>query len=172
MRTYRHNAVFVMNIATICTKMDRNDKAKLLHKCEVLERLTKRRGCRNGVVGLPGLIVLRTLLLKFHGPQGLCCPSYATLQRQTGLCRQSIATALRKLRALGVVRVTSRLARAGGSCRQITNAYQFSSLPPMVYGVVTNYKQGFPGKRFKARDATQLSPSTWCSRPPVSLQTF
>lgn len=130
---FRNNARFVMDMRTLCSRLDRNAKAKLLHKCEVLERSTKRKGRRNGVIGVPGLTVLRSLLLRFHGPSGVCCPSYTTLQRTTGLCRQSIATALLRLESVGVLRVTRRLQRVAGICRQTSNAYSFSSMPRLVF---------------------------------------
>jgi hypothetical protein len=160
-RNYRRNAIFVMDVAKHCTKMDRNAKAKLLHACEVMERATKRKGRRNGLIGVCGLIVLRTLLLRYHGPSGLCCPSYSALQRSTGLCRQSIAQALRRLRAVGVLRVTARLVRMQGMCRQASNLYEFSSGPrfvPLVYSdcnavnVVRNFPQlcGVNAVRFKS----------------------
>ena len=66
-----------------------------------------------------GLRVLRALLLRFHrGSDGLCCPSYTVLMAATGLCRQSIANALKRLEAAGILRITRRLVRevidAGG----------------------------------------------------------
>ena len=132
-RHYRHNAIFIRDAAPFCTPMDRNAKAKLLRSVEIMERVTKRKGCRNGVVSIPALIVLRTLLLQFHGRRGLCCPSYTTLMRSTGLCRQSIASALRRLRTVGVLKVTARLVRVGQSFGQASNLYGFSFLPPLVY---------------------------------------
>lgn len=128
-RHYRKNAIFVRDVSKYCTKLDRNQKAKLLHMAERLERVTKRKGRRNGVLGIPAMIVLRTLLLKFHGQAGLCCPSYSTLQRATGLCRQSIANAVARLRAAGLLRVTGRLVRTADRFRQTSNLYSFSLLP-------------------------------------------
>lgn len=147
-RKYRHKAIFVMDVAKHCTQLDRNAKAKLLHQCEVMERVTKRKGRRNGIIGIPGMIVLRTLVLKFHGPGGLCAPSYTTLQRSTGLCRQSIAQALRRLRSVGVVRVTARLVRTReGLCRQASNLYAFSFLPSLVYLPGRSNHTGFTIKK-------------------------
>jgi hypothetical protein len=56
--------------------------------------------------------VLKALLLTFHNREsGLCNPGYGALQRITGLCRQSIATALRRLEACGIITVVRRLVR-------------------------------------------------------------
>jgi len=160
-RRYRKNAVFVMDVAKHCTKMDRNAKAKLLHQCEVMERATKRKGRRNGLLGVPALAILRTLLLQFHGPSGLCCPSYTTLMRTTGLCRQSIATGLRRLQVSRVLLITRRLVRVGGVCRQASNLYAFSSGPrfvPLVYGADRVTTQGHSIEEIM-RHATGAHPS-------------
>jgi hypothetical protein len=45
-----------------------------------LERRTKEPGRKNGALGYVGLAILRALLLRFLGRNGLCCPSYETLQ--------------------------------------------------------------------------------------------
>jgi hypothetical protein len=95
---------------------------------EQLERRTKPAGGRNGVLGYIGLTVLRTLLLRFHrAPDGMCAPSYVELMAATGLCKQSIANALKRLAAAGILRITRRLVRdviAGVmACRQGSNLY-------------------------------------------------
>jgi hypothetical protein len=77
------------------------------------------------------MTVLRALLLRFHGRQGLCVPSYDALQRVTGLCRASIARALARLEDAGVVQITRRLVRysdeLGVVCvRQGSNIYGFA----------------------------------------------
>jgi hypothetical protein len=160
MRRYRGGVGFVMDIAARCTTLDRNDKARLLFRCELIERRTKRPGGRNGLLGIPAMMILRTLLLRFHGKSGLCIPSYTTLQEATGLCRQSIATGIGKLEAAGVLQVTRRLVRyvdeIGAVCvRQGSNIYGFAMPPeridlgpssgvprlfPRVYRIGANHK--------------------------------
>lgn len=129
---YRKNAIFVLDPSKYCTQLDRNQKAKILHLAERLERATKRKGRRNGVLGLPALTVLRVLLLRYHGPSGLCCPSYSTLQKATGLCRQTIASALARLRVSGLLRVTHRLVRTAAHYRQTSNLYSFRHFPRLL----------------------------------------
>lgn len=143
-RHYRQGAQFVVDPATLSTKLDGNQRAKILHACELMERRTKGKGLRNGVLGLPALIVLRCLLMRFHNRKtGLCYPSYSAIQEATGLCRQSIARALANLESARVLRITRRLVRvaseAGGIiCRQWSNLYGFAALPGQLdLGAVT-----------------------------------
>lgn len=145
---YRKNAIFVLDPSKYCTQLDRNQKAKILHLAERLERATKRKGRRNGVLGLPALTVLRVLLLRYHGPSGLCCPSYSTLQKATGLCRQTIASALARLRVSGLLRVTHRLVRTAAHYRQTSNLYSFRHFPRLlllnlVNGIDRKTTEGF-----------------------------
>src|SRR5208337_5352907 len=87
---------------------------------------------RSRVERANGILVLEALAFRFHRSlDGLCCPSYDTLIAATGLCRQSIATALKRLEAAGILKITRRLIRevvGGGGfemtvCRQGSNLY-------------------------------------------------
>jgi hypothetical protein len=111
-RAYRHNAIFVSDELAHVSKLDRNQRARLLFLAEQFERAEKAPGRRNGRLGAIGLTVLRALLLRFHNrSSGLCCPSYTALQACTGLCRQAIADALARLEHAGIVRIVRRIAR-------------------------------------------------------------
>jgi DNA-binding MarR family transcriptional regulator len=114
-RRYRRGAVFVMDARAHSTPLDRNQRAKLLAHAEGIERRTKAKGRRSGILGLSGLAVLRALVLQYNN--GICNPSYSELQRRTGFCRQTIAKALHALEAVGLIRVVRRLVR-----RQINRA--------------------------------------------------
>jgi hypothetical protein len=58
------------------------------------------------------LRVLEILLWRFHrAKDGYCAPSYTCLQAATGLCRQSIANALKRLEASGILKIARRLVR-------------------------------------------------------------
>lgn len=128
----------MLDVARHCTKMDRNAKARLLVACEAMERATKGKGRRNGLISIPGMILLRCLLLRFHGGQtGLCCPSIETLASVTGLCKQSVVNGLARLEAAGVLKITRRLQRyrdqlGNVAVRQGTNLYAFSEMPALV----------------------------------------
>ena len=131
MATFRHGAAFVRDPRECSTPLDRNQRARLLFLAEQMERATKATGKRNGCLGYVGLTVLRCLLLRFQNAKtGLCCPSYATLQRMTGLCRQSISNALQRLVAIGVLGIVRRLVRVQVAgvvrCQQDSNLYRFT----------------------------------------------
>lgn len=111
-RAYRAGAVFVKDWRERCRPIDRNMRAKIMHLARVLEVKTKERGRRNGVVSLPGLQVLWVLLFEFLNTQtGLCCPSYASIRKKTGLCRSAISRALACLELCGILTITRRLVR-------------------------------------------------------------
>jgi len=169
-RQYRREARFVMNPEALSTPLDGNQRAKILHRCEVMERQTKGRGQRNGILGVPAMMVLRALLMRFHNRKtGLCFPSYDAIQEVTGLCRQSIAVALQRLESAGVLKITRRLIRIAGAlggaiCQQMSNLYAFAEparqldlgattapprlrLPPRVYNADCNPNRGFSNKK-------------------------
>lgn len=128
---YRRGAVFVRDAREHSRPLDRNQKAKILFLAERLERSTKAAGRRNGCLGYIGLQVLKALLLTFHnGQTGLCSPGYGALQKVTGLCRQSIATALKRLEACGVIAIVRRLVR-------LAVAYDCPNMGCRVSAVVT-----------------------------------
>lgn len=136
---YRRNAHFVLDPSRHSTRLDRNAKARLLVALEVMERKTKAWRRRNGAVSQIGLQVLRALLTRFHNSEnGLCCPSIETLQKATGLCRQSIVNALARLEAVGVLFITRRLVRVRDPetgvtyTRQSSNLYGFRELAAMT----------------------------------------
>lgn len=109
---FRHQAQFIADWRPHCRPLDRNAKARIMFVCEALERRTKLPGRRNGIVSVIGIIVLRALLFRFHNSKsGLLCPSYDALKKHTGLCKQSIATALARLELAGVAKITRRLCR-------------------------------------------------------------
>ena len=127
-RAYRHNAIFVADELAHVTKLDRNQRAKILWLAESYERTEKAPGRRNGRLGYTGLAVLRALLLRFmNSRNGLCCPSYTALQACTGLCRQAIADALARLEHAGIVRIVRRIAR-----ERITRLSPFTGEPETI----------------------------------------
>ena len=160
-RKYRHGVGFVLDPLLHSSKLDRNAKARLLVAVELLERKSKLKGKRNGAVSLVGLSVLRCLLLRFHGPSGLCCPSIETLKEATGFCRATIINSLRRLEAVGILATTRRLIRVRDELGRLvvragSNIYGFRELPaqvplhispksgaiPIGYRIGTNYQEG------------------------------
>ena len=108
--------------------LDRNARARLWVIAQNMERITKKKGDRNGCLGAIGLSVLNALLFGFlNANSGRCDPSYGALMKKTGLCRQSITNALDRLEASGLLTVTRRMMRFLENgivvVRQISNAY-------------------------------------------------
>jgi hypothetical protein len=96
---------------------------------EALERRTKGKGCKSGVLGQSGLRVLRSLLFDFCAiPIGRCCPSYEAIREMTGFCYATISGALSRLEESGLVRIVRRILRTPLGARQTSNAYAFSEL--------------------------------------------
>jgi hypothetical protein len=113
MRKFRRGASFWAR-AQCVTKLDRNDKARIIYLAERTELRTKGRGRKAGAIGQSGLQVLRCLLHQFHSTAtGQCDPSYTAIQARTGFCRQVVADALRRLEDTGMICVMRRLIRDG-----------------------------------------------------------
>lgn len=149
---YRRGSVFVRDLREHSRPFDRNQAARILYLAEALEIRTKGKGCRNGALGYTGLAVLRVLLLRFHNrATGLCCPSYAAIQKATGLCRQSVAEALDRLARAGVVEWTRRIIRVAEDgilvCRQASNVYRMAEPKPVAaIQPVASYPRPFPSR--------------------------
>ena len=89
-------------------------RAQIMERAEELERSTKGRGQRDGVLGQSALMVLRALLCHFLDTKsGRCDPSYKQIQKQTGFCVQTISVALKRLERAGILDITRRIARKG-----------------------------------------------------------
>jgi hypothetical protein len=106
-------------------------RVRIIFQAEALERKSKRRGCRNGVLGLTGLLLLKTLAFRFfNSARGAAWPSYDTLVKTTGLCRQTIARAIRRLEMAGVLDVSRRAGWIGGRLVRETNVYRLRGAVP------------------------------------------
>jgi hypothetical protein len=161
-RRFRANAIFA-DARAISRPLDRNQQARILFVADQLERRTKLPGKRNGALGYIGLAVLRALLLRcFNRRTGLCCPSYVALESITGLCRDSIAKALARLEASGILKITRRLVRKAvarispitgyqeviTATVQDTNCYSFSGEPrPIPLPAIAAKVRPFPARR-------------------------
>lgn len=77
---------------------------RLYNRVAAWDRRTRRKGCQGGVIGKAGVAVIRAMLFDFINYRtGQLDPSYEGLALKTGYSRATIATALRKLRAAGVL---------------------------------------------------------------------
>lgn len=165
---YRHTAVFHADWRTHCRALDRNQKVRILVAVEGLERRTKAPGCRNGIISVIGVIVLRALLYRFHNASsGLCCPSYRAIQDHTGLCKQSIATAIAKLETAGVLSIVRRL------CRQtIRRISPWTNLPEDIMTTTqatSLYRLQMPGAWSTALARPCHKPAPFPSRRQLDL---
>lgn len=105
--------------------IDRNQRARLIFAAEAYERRTKPQGKRAGALCQSGLQVLRCIAFRFLSvPKGEAWPSYDALQAATGLCRQTIARAIRRLEAAGFLLVTRRAGWNGRALVRETNLYR------------------------------------------------
>jgi hypothetical protein len=92
--------------------IDRNDRARVLMCAEALERRTKRKHKRDGVLGQSALTLLRCLLTHFQNAKtGRLDPSYTQMQKITGFCRETIANALKALENAGILEIMRRIVR-------------------------------------------------------------
>jgi hypothetical protein len=92
--------------------LDRNDRARVMVCAEGLERRTKEKHKRDGLLGQSGLGVLRCLVNHFQNRQsGRLDPGYDDIQRVTGFCRQTIANAIKALERAGILEIMRRLER-------------------------------------------------------------
>src|SRR3954468_6713497 len=106
--------------------ISRDQRVRIILRAEAIERGTKGRGKQAGALGQSGLRVLRCLLFDFaNTATGRCDPGYRAICRATGFCRETVARALTRLEAAGLVEIVRRMARAGRRAVQATNAYLF-----------------------------------------------
>jgi predicted transcriptional regulator len=105
-------------------RLDRNERARLMFTAEALDRRTRRPRQHGGVLKRTGLAVLKALVFGFHNvATGRCDPGYDALARLAGVARSTVAMALKRLEAAGLV---VRTRRQAGTVR-FTNAYAFKA---------------------------------------------
>jgi hypothetical protein len=95
----------------IAVPLDRNAKARLLHRARALMRATEQ-GRHYGVITAKCYAVYAALLMGFHNnDSGRCFPSYDAIAEAAGCCRRTVAMALAALEAAGLLSVANRLVR-------------------------------------------------------------
>ncbi|MFL5280783.1 MAG: helix-turn-helix domain-containing protein [Rhodopila sp.] len=111
--------------------IDRNARARLLFQAEAYERRTKLKGQRGGDLMPSGIQLLRCIALRFLNlAKNAAWPSYDTLQEVTGLSRQCLANAIKRLEAAGFLLVTRRAGWNGTRIVRETNLYRLPENPP------------------------------------------
>lgn len=101
--------------------LDRNLRARLIFTAERYNRATRRPGA-GGALGLAALSIYRCLLFRWGDRPA---PTYRALRTATGHCVQTIAVAIRRLEAAGLVFVTRGTVRTPLGPRKVANRYAF-----------------------------------------------
>ena len=101
---------------------------KLWHRARDFDRQTHEPGKHGGSVGHAALQVLHALIFDFLNYRtGQLDPSYETIARKANVCVRTVASALRRLRDLGILNWVRRCAESWQDGRfvleQETNAY-------------------------------------------------
>lgn len=111
--------------------VDRNARSRLVFQAEAFERRTKLKGQRSGDLGPSGIQLLRCIAFRFLNlAKGCAWPSYNALQKATGLCRQTIADAIKRIEAAGFMFVERRTRWEGRRLVKLTNLYRMPIEPP------------------------------------------
>jgi hypothetical protein len=109
--------------------MPKKAAVKLWHRARDFDRQTRQKDRHGGALGHTALQVLHTLLFDFlNYTSGRLDPSYAAIARKANVCQRTVATALAKLRAYGVLNWVRRCAEGRQQdgrfmLQQETNAY-------------------------------------------------
>ena len=101
---------------------------KLWHRARDFDRGMHEPGRHGGAVGPTALAVLHTLIFEFLNHRtGRLDPFYAAIAAKAGVCVRTVATALKRLRELGILAWVRRCAASWRDGRfvleQATNAY-------------------------------------------------
>ena len=101
---------------------------RLWHRAREFDRGTHQPGHHGGAVGPTALAVLHALVFDFMNFRtGRLDPSYAAIAARAGVCVRTVATALARLRDLGILNWVRRCAESWRDGRfvleQETNAY-------------------------------------------------
>jgi hypothetical protein len=133
---------------------------RLWHRARDFDRGTHERGRHGGAVGHIGLAVLHALIFDFLNHRtGRLDPSYAAIAHKAGVCVRTVATALARLRELGILNWVRRCAESWREGRfvleQETNAY--AVLPD------TQWR----GYRPPAAEPPAPAPGTWGEPTPM-----
>jgi len=139
--------------------LPKKQAARIWHKARAFDRATHQRGRHGGIVGRTALLVLHTLLFEFLNYRtGQLDPSYDGIARRSGICRRAVATALKRLKSLGMLNWLRRAHEGRDDAgrfvlKQDTNAY--AVLPPSQW---LGYREPPGGV---------LDPSEWGAVPPL-----
>ena len=109
-------------------RLPKKAAVRLWHQARDFDRRTHQPGRHGGAVGHSALQVLHALVFDFlNYATGRLDPSYAAIARKANVCERTVATALKRLRELGILNWVRRCAKGWQDGRLIleqdTNAY-------------------------------------------------
>jgi hypothetical protein len=133
--------------------------ARLWHRARDFDRQTRRKDHHGGAVGHSALQVLHALIFDFlNYRSGRLDPSYAAIARKANVCERTVATAVKRLKGLGILNWVRRCAEAWRDGRYVleqeTNAY--AVLPASQW---RGYRE--------PPEAPPPAPGTWGDHPPL-----
>jgi hypothetical protein len=139
--------------------LPKKSAVRLWHRARDFDRSTHEPGRHGGAVGPTALAVLHTLVFDFlNFRSGRLDPSYAAIARAADVCVRAVASALKRLRELGLLNWVRRCAEGWRDGRfvleQETNAY--AVLP----------ETGWRGYR-PPQEPPAPAPGTWGDPPPM-----
>jgi hypothetical protein len=109
--------------------MPKKAAVRLWHRARQFDQQTKRKGRHGGAIGHAALQVLHALVFDFlNFRTGRLDPGYAAIARKANMCERTVATALQRLRSVGILawvrRCAERVLDNGQHVlEQETNAY-------------------------------------------------
>jgi len=132
---------------------------RLWHRARDFDRQTRRKDRHGGAVGHAALQVLHALIFDFlNYASGRLDPSYAAIARKANVCERTVASALKRLRELGILNWVRRCAESWHDSRfvleQETNAY--AVLPSSQW---RGYRE--------PPETPPPMPGTWGDHPPL-----
>jgi hypothetical protein len=108
--------------------MPKKAAVHLWHRARKADRLSRQPGRHGGAVGHTALQVLHALIFDFQNfTSGRLDPSYAAIARKANVCERTVASALARLKQLGIPAWVRRCAESWRDGRYVreqqTNAY-------------------------------------------------
>src|SRR5215204_5293902 len=92
------------SLPVIFQPIPRKKAAAIWNKARRLDMKTSRKGRHGGMIGRSALAVLSVLIFDFLDyASGRLDPSQAAIARKARMCERTVATALQKLRTLGIL---------------------------------------------------------------------
>jgi hypothetical protein len=139
--------------------MPKKAATRLWHRARDFDRQTRRKDHHGGAVGHSALQVLHTLIFDFlNYRSGRLDPSYAAIARKANVCERTVATAIQRLKGLGILNWVRRCAEKWCDGRYVleqeTNAY--AVLPASQW-------RGYRG----LPEAPPPAAGTWGDHPPL-----